>query len=457
MALIAWLVITILVMLSLLGIYQWKGQGGLEIILTTGPHSKFWLTFMSVILSWLLGGLALALVWSGRIHARSVLSWAGFFLVSLLFLNILRERLQYGDLTSYILGATNLYNGEPFDVLYIYPPFWATLLKPLVPLGEEAFLNVLWALNVLSLMAFYWLLHKVLERYGFSPRLAALTVTVFMLANMALIRSMFYMQINLHVLNLIFLSLLLYPRSRLLSAVFLALAVHLKASPLVLGLAFLLERDWKWLAWLAFFGFFILAATLAADGLQPYASYLQNLAALNVPHGMNFRETSFDSFFWALAQLLHLDYAVPRIATYAAKAALGAATFLVMMRSVKGRTFHQGETARLMNALPPLFILMNMFSPLVWEHHGVFLALPALVLLRVLATPAEWAWFSAFYFLQFAIPTFDFFPWSYVRMLTPLLLLWLMWRASGREAGEGPVFRQANQWLDTITLRPSEP
>jgi hypothetical protein len=455
LALAGWVILSALVVASVLAIRAWKGQGGLELILVTGPLSKFWLTFLSVIFAWLLGGLALWLVQSRSLHAGNALTWAGFFLVSILYLNLLRERLQYGDLTSYILGATNLYNGEPFDRLYIYPPFWAMLLKPLVPYGEEAFLNVLWVLNVLSLMAFYFLLHRMLERYGFSPRLAALVVTVFMLANMAMIRTMFYMQINLLVLDLIFGSVLLYPRSRMLSALCLALAVHLKASPLVLALAFLLERDWRWLAWLVFFGFFLFGVTIMADGFQPYSSYLYNLGLLNEPHGLNYRETSFDSFFWAITQMLKLDFIIPRVAIYISKAALGVATLFVLLRMVRNHTFHQGEQANLLNALPPLMIMMNMYSPLVWEHHGVFLVLSAFVLLRTLSTPAEWTWFGVIYFVQFLIPTFDFFPWSYARLLTPLLLLWLMWRVAARPAGEAPLFRRVSEWLQNLPPLPA--
>jgi hypothetical protein len=412
---------------------------------------------MAVILAWLLGGFALWMVRSRRIHAQNLLSWVGFFLISFLYINLMRERVQYGDLDSYILGATNLYNGQPFDSLYIYPPFWAMLLKPLVPLGEQAFLYVLWALNMLSLMAFYWLFHRVLERYGFSLRFAALVVTIFMVANMALLRTMFYMQINLHVLNLIFLSLLVYPRSRLLSALCLALAVHLKASPLVLALAFLLERDWRWLAWLAFFGFFIFGMTLLSDGFQPYASYLHNLGLLDQPRGMIFRETSFDSFFWTLAQMLKLGEALPRLGIYLSKMLLGLATLMVMARTVRRQTFRQGPSGNLFNAIPPLLITMNMFSPLVWEHHGVFLGLAACLLLRVLVTPAEWTWFGIFYFLQYLIPTFDFFPWSYARMLSPLLLLWLMWRAARRAGGEAPFFSRVNRWLEDLPSLPALP
>ncbi|MBI5297758.1 MAG: DUF2029 domain-containing protein [Chloroflexi bacterium] len=455
-ALAAWVILSLLVAASLAAVYQWKGPRGLEIVMITGPFSKYWLTFLSVLMTWLLGGLALALLSTGRIHAGNLLTWIGFFIVSILFLNLMRERLQYGDLTSYVLGATNLSRGEPFDRLYIYPPFFAMILQPLVGHGEETFLNVLWALNLGSLMLFYFLLHGVLERYGFSPRMAALAVTVFMVANMAMFRTMFYMQVNLHVLNLIFLSLLLYPRSRMLSALALALAVHLKASPLVLALPFLFERDWRWLAWLTFFGLFIFGVTLVSDGWMPYESYLYNLGLLNEPHGLNFRETSFDSFFWAIVQMLKLDFSAARIPIYISKVLLGLGTLFVLARSVRNSTFHQGEHAALFNALPPLLILMNMYSPLVWEHHGVFLVLAVFVLMKVLSTPAEWTWFGIFYFVQYLIPTFDFFPWSYARMLTPLILLWMLGRATTHPAGESDWFRRANQWLNELPALPAQ-
>lgn len=454
-AYLAWWIVSALIALSLIVVYLWRGQDGIGVLMPTGPFSKYWITALSVLITWLLGGFALWLIGAGRIHKGNALTWIGFFIVVLLYLNLLRERIAYGDLTSYVLGANNLYNGEPFNRLYIYPPFWAMLLKPLVPYGEDAFLNVLWTLNIVSLMAFYFLLGRVLQRYGFSERLAAIVVTLFMVVNMPLLRTMYYLQVNLHVLNLIFISLLLFPRSRILSALALSLAIHFKASPAALALAFLLERDWRWLAWLAFFTFFIFGITVLSDSFSPYASYLYNLNLLNVPHGLNFRETSFDSFFWAITQLLHLNYALPRAAIYISKALLGIAALFVMVKAVRGRTFHQGKSANLFNAIPPLMILMMMYSPLVWEHHGVFLVIPALVLLPHLDTPAEWTWFGVFYFVQFLIPTIDFFPWSYARMLTPLLLLWLLWRASRRPAGETNLFRRVDQWIQNLPALPA--
>src|SRR5574340_292295 len=102
-AFLAWWVITALIVATVVGMYAWKGTEGLGVILVTGPLSKFWVTFLSVIMTWLLAGLILWLVRAERIDRKNAISWTGFFVVSFLYLNILRERLQYGDLTSYIL------------------------------------------------------------------------------------------------------------------------------------------------------------------------------------------------------------------------------------------------------------------------------------------------------------------------------------------------------------------
>jgi hypothetical protein len=452
---ISWLALSLAILASLIAIDLWKGPEGIGLLTPTGPLSNFWLTVFAAAFAWLLGGLLLWLLQAGRIDRANLFTWAGFFLVSLLYVNLLRERLEYGDLESYIRGATNLVNHEPFDNLYIYPPLWAMLLKPLVPLGEDAFLYATWILNVLMLMAFYFLLHRVLERYGFTPRLAALAVTVFMTVSMPLLRTMFYLQVNLHVLNLVLVSLLAYPRARWLSALALALAIHLKVSPAALVLAFLLERDWRWLAWLAFFLLAVFGVTVLSDGIGPYFDYLRNLGQLGQSHALNFRETSFDSFFWSLSQLLRLPPLMARIAIYACKALLAAAALVVLAKAVRRNAYYQGGASALMNALPPLMVLMYMFSPLVWEHHAVFLALPFLVLLRGLETPAEWTWFGCAYFLACLIPAIDFFPWSYLRMLVPWIVLWLCWRAANRP-GETTFFRGLNQGLQSMTVVPGK-
>ena len=137
-------------------------------------------------------------------------------------------------------------------------------------------------------MLFYILLHRVLEHYGFSTRLAALVTTLFMLVNTPLLRTLFYVQINIHTLNLIFLSLLLYPKRTFLSALSLALAVHLKSSPIILALAFLLELDWRWLGWFVLSLILIAMFTVAIDGFYPFLDFIRSTQGLTALQTTNF-------------------------------------------------------------------------------------------------------------------------------------------------------------------------
>ena len=130
-----------------------------------------------------------------------------------------------------------------------------------------------------------------------------------------------------------------------------------------------------------------------------------------------------------------------------------AAALAVVSRNVRLETFYEGgpENGRALNAIPALLPLMMLLSPLIWEHHGVFLALPFLVMLKKLSSAGEWLIFGGAYFLAFLTPTFDFFPWSYGRLLALFAWLWLAWRVSGR-AGNSAAFARANAALESVKL-----
>ncbi len=224
----------------------------------------------------------------------NAVSVAGFFIVCWVYLNVLSERVRYGDYGYYFDAATRLHNGQPLPPTYFYLPLWATLTQFLAPLGQHKFFVVLWFLNLFSLLLFYMLLHRTLQRYGFASRLAAVVTTLFMLANVPLLRTLVYVQVNLHTLNLVLLSLLFYPRRAFLSALSLALAVHLKTSPAVLVLAFLLEMDWRWLVWFLFSLLIIAAPTVIINGFSPFLDSLHNIQALALSGNTIFHDTSFE-------------------------------------------------------------------------------------------------------------------------------------------------------------------
>src|SRR3989304_3794695 len=103
---------------------------------------------------------------------------------------------------------------------------------------------------------------------------------------------------------------------------------------------------------------------------------------------------------------------------------------------------------RLLNSIIPLFVAMTLASPLVWEHHGIFLTLPFLLLLRKMETPAEWILYGAVHLLVFLTPTFDYFPWSYGRLPGILILLMLLWIARNRS--DNTFFPAFNAWAESL-------
>ena len=452
-ALYCWAALSLLVAASLGVIYLRLGAEGFGIFIQQPPLVNLPVTLSAVSLVWLLAGAMLVLLQAGRINSSNLLTLAGFFVVCWTYLNFLSERWRYGDYSYYLDAARAISRGNTLPESYFYPPLWATLTQFLLPAGTDTFFLVLWWVDFLAFVAFYFLLHKVLRRYGFSSPFAAIVTTVFILANAPILRSLVYVQVNLHTLDLILLALLLYPRHRLVSALMLALAVNLKASPAIVVLAFLLERDWRWLAWFAAGMLAIAGITIVTNGFYPFVDVLRNWQQLQLSNNTIFHDTSFDSFLRSAAPLLHMKLFWARLLTYVAKISLLAATIVVMLGAARNAVFAaiDGAGRRMLNALPPVLIAMTLLAPVVWEHHGVFVALSFLVMLKRLETPHEWLWFAFAYLLEFLLPTFDFFPWSFGRLIAPLIVLWQMWRTLPR-AGEASVFSRLNLWFERLPI-----
>jgi hypothetical protein len=452
-ALYGWALLSVLVAVSLGAIYLRLGAQGLAIFIQQPPLINLPVTLSSVALVWLLAGLLLFLLQAGQVAASNLLTLPGFFVVCWTYLNFLSERWRYGDYTYYLDAARAMYRNHALPGSYFYPPLWATLTQFLVPAGRDAFFLVLWWADFLAFAAFYFLLHKALRRYGFSTQLAAMVTTVFMLANAPLLRTLVYVQVNIYTVDLVLLALLLYPRRTLLSAVMLAFAVHLKGSPAILLLAFLFEKDWRWLGWFALGMLLIGGLTVVTDGFSPFLDVLRNWQDLQLSVNTIFHDTSFDSFLRSAAPLLHMGVSWTRALTYLAKAALLGATVWVMLGAVRKAAFAavNGAGYRMLNALPPLLIAMTLLAPVVWEHHGVFVALSFLVMPKRLETPHEWLWFGFAYLLEFLLPTFDFFPWSFGRLVAPLIILWQMWRTLPR-VDKSSVFRRLNHWFESLPI-----
>ncbi len=449
----SWIGLTLLVTASLLAIYLRNGTEGLNLFIQQWPLSNLVVTLASTAITWVLLGVLFYMLANDKINAGNVFFVAGFFLVMLLYLNILRERFRYGDYAYYIEAATALLNNQTLPDTYLYLPLWATLLQFIVPLGDQGVLAILWTVNIVALGLFYILLVRVLERYGYSNRLAVTITVLFMLVNTPLHRTLGYVQVNLLVMTLVMYSMLAFPKNTFISALAIALAIHLKTSPAALVLAFLLERNWRWVAWLVLSFLLIALIPVALEGISPYFDYVTNIGILTHITDTNFHDTSFDSFFRFFNPFLGIDISITRIIIYIAKAALGLATIYVMAQNVRKHTFvdNKATNPALLNAIPSLFVLMTLTSPIVWDHHGIFTALSFLLLIKCIEAPAAWMWFGFAYFLEFIIPSFDFFPWSFGRLIAPIIILALMWSISKKQE-ESNFFGTANTWFEKLPI-----
>ncbi|MBK6645103.1 MAG: DUF2029 domain-containing protein [Anaerolineales bacterium] len=443
----AWVAFTFLVIASLIAIYLRNGMDGINLFIQEWPLSNLAVTLASTSLNWLLAGALLYLLANDKINKSNLWLTAGFFLVMFVYLGILRERLRYGDYHYYLEAAAALANGQSLPDTYLYLPLWATLLRFLIPLGDQGFMIVLWLVNILALSTFYFLLPQILQRYNFSQHLSILITVLFLLVNTPLMRTLGFIQVNLLTLDLILLSLLVYPKNTFLSALALALAVHLKTSPAVIVLAFLLEFNWRWMLWfgVSFLGIGLFPAVL--HGADIYLQFINNTIALAQIPDTNFHDTSFDSFLRFLNPFFGIPIETTRVMALGAKVLLLIATLYTMAQNIREKSFSKEN--RPLNAAPALFIFMTLGSPIVWDHHGLFTALAFLLLLKRIQTPSHWTIFLAAYFFEFIQPSFDFFPWSYGRLLAPMIILWLMY-ATRKNEEPSSFTTSANQWLTKI-------
>jgi hypothetical protein len=214
-----------------------------------------------------------------------------------------------------------------------------------------------------------------------------------------------------------------------------------------LVLAFLLEFNWKWLIWFAITFILIGLFPVAINGTQPYFDYVNNAFLLTQIPDTNFHDTSFDSFLRFLNPFFGIQIEQTRSIVLILKVLLLIATLFVMTKNIRQKSFSQEN--KLFNAIPSLFIFMTLASPIVWDHHGMFVTLSFLLLIKRIDNPNHWLLFAFAYFLELILPSFDFFPWSYGRLFAPLIVLWLMFVTS-KNNEPTKFISSANQYLAKI-------
>jgi len=451
-----WLCATGVVAVSLAGVFALGGRGALGRCMQTQPLEIVGQAHVCAALVWLTFGLALALLRRPNIRAQHGLTIICSAVLLFFYINFLRERFHYGDVLDYVRAAFNLYRNEPFHGRYLYPPLLATLCQPFVwaGVGERVLAGGFWGLNWAGLVLFFVLLARSLQAYGFDRNMAHCSALLFMLVNVPVLRTLCYVQVNFLMMSLILFSFLAYSRSKLLSAAALALAVHLKASPIILALPFLSAWDIKWLIRFGAALAALFALTFCFYGWPPFASFLANTQNIYSANGILFRECSIDAVVRTVALSLRTD-GTPWV--WLVKLPVLAGLLWGVSYSIRQKPWTaRGDIAgNILEGLPPLLFVMVLASPLVWEHHFVFLALPALLLLKKMRTASEWVLYGFAYLLIFLMPTFDFFPLSFCRLAGAGLLFYLCVKAATHHDTDG--FAALSQRLEQPLLNGKPP
>ncbi len=430
------------------------GKGLLVRFCQQGPYSIFPLTMAAVGLIWLTIGVAVILLRFPLLRQNHGEVIIVTLAILLLYTNILRERITYGDFWDYVKAAQNLYYGETLHQRYLYPPLLATVLVPLVPLGSKVIAGILWLANILALGLYIVLGIMLLRRYGFSRHFAAIAVFTFCLVNVPILRTLGYVQVNLHLANLLLISLWAYPKYRPISAIALGLSAHLKGSPLLLALAFLLARDWRWLGWFAVSLCVLALVTLMPFGTQPFADFVRNALTIYQANGINFRENSIDSLVRSTAFVFGMDPDTVNAMPTFLKVLIFLFAAIVLKKTLQNRpySFEANPSGVVLNSAPVLILILFLSSPLIWEHHPVFVGLPYLLLLRQLSSATEFSAYAIAFFLQFHVPTFDLYPWSFNRLMSTLLVLWLCYHTA-KHSQNGVLSRILNEGQISLSMQ----
>jgi Glycosyltransferase family 87 len=447
-ALRLWIIITSFVSVSCLALYAFMGSKGLSLLIQEGSYSITEQTFACVIITWVACGVVFIVLKNIRLRSEYGAAIVCSLLLLLLYINILRERIKYGsDVGDYIQAAFDLQGGKPFHGSYIYPPLLATLCQPFLQLGTKGLAATFWFANILSLILFFWLLIAVLIRYGFGRNLSLWLVFIFMVVNVPILRTLGYVQVNLHVMNLILLTILLFPHHYIFSALALATAVHLKASPLILALPFFWTGGKKWVMSFLVGLIGLSSLTFVFYGWTPFMAFFNNIGNIYSVNGISFHENSVDSFVRATSMIFGVD-SLWTVMIF--KVPILILIFVAALYNMRYTTFSKtkGPGQDILNIIPSLLVLMVIASPLVWEHHSVFLAIPFLLITKKLDTPYAWMWYCFAYLLEFLMPTFDFFPWSYGRLISPIILIFLSFTVSQEHDSE--MFLYIRDRLDSF-------
>jgi hypothetical protein len=341
---------------------------------------------------------------------------------------------------------------ETLGSCYVYPPLtaqvmaWFFRLFAGTTVPDKAAESLAWdrvfylfqTVQLFLVIAAAALSYRFARRLGMNALPAGLLVAALFVFNNPLLRTVRHNQVNLWTLVLVMAAILLLPRYPWISGLALALAIHIKITPGILVLVWLLTRRWKAvLGTLAGFAGILFLQTGFGMNWTTWRQFLEflldplgNLFLLrfplfrdNSPHGILENVMRFAGILttppgtapWSLFGILSGLVILATVAWFSLR--------FVQHERIWREDASSGEfrvDAHSMDALA----LTLLVPPMVWEHHYV-IAVP-IVIWAVATSPRNRLWIVAVAAaLMLAVPTFDLFPFSYHRVAGLLMLLLL--------------------------------
>jgi hypothetical protein len=363
-------------------------------------------------------------------------------------------RPQSSDWKSYEHAARAILEGKnPYqDTGYLYPPLTALALTSVYQVvtwgsglvGVQAISDFVWqgvfylyqCSQFFLVMSAIALCYRLARMLGTSATKSAILVSLLFVFNTPLLRTLYFHQVNLWVLDLILIAVL--SSSSMISGLALSIATHVKLYGGILFLPFLLMKRLSTAIWMiAGIAVIFLIQTRGGTDLSLWQQYIQS--GNDFPVGTMFRDNSLHSIvdntisFVAIALPIEPDAAEIAVRTSVLLLTVIVVIYFGKRWHIRERAFRNAlrdvtadrdlwSADRLYGIVFDAIAMALIISPLVWEHHYV-LALPFVVWIAV-TEGEEHPWrIGAGTFLMFAVPVFDIYPISYHRIVGLMLLL----------------------------------
>ncbi|RPI90949.1 MAG: DUF2029 domain-containing protein [Chloroflexi bacterium] len=367
------------------------------------------------------------------------------FLVSFSFLVLISESYtpswdyeQYENAFRSIVEGGNPYT----STRYLYPPPFAQGMASLHRLGGRFLSN-----EEINLWLFVYYIHQCLQfflvnlAYWLSCRFASradlprlqgiLLVSALFVFNYPLFRTLHLNQVNLYVLNAVLIAALVLSRFPFLSGAAVAMGGLIKLYPFALAVPILGMRKWRAiLGMLTGVGLVIFIQTNFGRDLSLWKQFVSFYLSFPVERESSLwlRNSSTLSFVRNLVHFSGLpEGIILPLFILAALVVLAWMSVRFLQREKIFRTLEPGvvaDTYRNFGHLLDFSVLTLLIAPSAWDHHFV-IAIPLALWVIALQGRDKPGWVGIGVASIFFLPAFNVFPFSYLRLLGVVLLLWL--------------------------------